>query len=349
MLSVVSRCVSVQYRWVVDELQRYSLVFAGDPSGGLLCAALPGSHHRVNSRAEFVAAARRRRPAVAFVDAEVLTQIEGETAGIPIIALINGTLAETLRSLNTFPWVSSLLSATMLSTPLASPHLAMLLERLRHGPGQPALAAAAVGRQALLASSIRREVRFERMREYFSQRGVSPRVTNAVLDIAEELVTNALYDAPVEAGYFKQPVPRTSSVELPPEHACEISYGIEQGCAFARVRDPFGALSRTRLLGVLNRCSATCVSLDESRGGAGLGLWRVFSTASTIAITVLPGRLTDILVRVEMKKGRSIGKQILAVHLFFPEAPSLDGAQGRFAADHDHDLVDESFTASQVA
>jgi hypothetical protein len=226
----------------------------------------------------------------------------------------------------------------------------MLLERLESGPANHVLGGpSGIGRTALLGSSSRREARFERMREFFAAQGISTRTISSINDIAEELVTNALYDAPVEAGYFKAAVLRTEEIELPPEHACEISYGLEQESVFIRVRDPFGALTRARLLNVLNRCTAAGVSLDESRGGAGLGLWRIFSTASTISLTVIPGALTDIHVRIEARKRRSVGKQLLAIHLFFPEEHEAEGAHGRFAADHDHDLMDESFTALCVA
>jgi hypothetical protein len=296
------------------------------------------------SRAEFMSAAAKRAPVVAFVDFDLLPQVEGATTNLAIVGIIDETLAGAIRSLNSFPWLSHLVTTTMLSTPLARAHLTTLLERLAFGPEQQVLGATGIGRVALLTSSTRREARFERMREFFTTHGVSPRTISTISDVAEELVTNALYDAPAEAGYFKSTVPRSEDVELPPEHACEISYGIEQGNVFVRIRDPFGALTRTRLLGVLNRCNATGVSLDESRGGAGLGLWRVFSAASTIAITVIPGRLTDILVRLETKKSRSTGKQLRAVHMFFPVDHSLDGARGRFAADHDYDLMDDSFT-----
>jgi hypothetical protein len=75
----------------------------------------------------------------------------------------------------------------------------------------------------------------------------------------------------------------------------------------------------------------------------------VFSAASSISITVIPGCVTDIVVRFATNQGRSVAKQLLAVHLFFPKVHSMEGARGRFAADHDHDLLDESFTALCVA
>jgi hypothetical protein len=129
---------------------------------------------------------------------------------------------------------------------------------------------------------------------------------------------NALYDAPVDAGYFDRAVQRTDDVELPMDRACEISYGVDNGRASVRVRDTFGAFTRSRLLQVLRRCSTSgAVVLDESRGGAGLGLWRIFCFATAISITVVSGTLTDISVSVAIKDGRPVSKHLQAFDLYF--------------------------------
>lgn len=325
--------------------EQCALVYTSQARAELLVAALSVPANIVKSRAELAASIATHKPTVAFVDLELLPQLEGERFQTTIVGILEGSLPEGIAALNEFPWLSHVLTTALLTTPVAAPHIASLLDLLAIGPEQHVLGAQGVGRVALLTSSNRRESRFERMREFFTAQGISRRTIVALNDVAEELVTNALYDAPVEAGYYKEAVPRTQDVELPPEHACEVSYGFEQGSVFVRIRDPFGSLTRARLLGVLNRCNSDGVALDESRGGAGLGLWRVFSTASTISIAVIPGRLTDIVVRVETKQGRAPKKQTLAMHLCFPTEHALDGALGRFAADHDYDLMDESFTA----
>ncbi len=347
-MPVVSELASGQYQRV-EETKLYSLVFAGEATTALVRAASPGPLICVTRRTELVAVAATRGPAVAFVDLDLLPQLGGGMTDLSVVGIVDDSRGGAVRALVSYPWLSHLITTSMLASPDARAHIEALLERLELGPTHHVLGSAGVGRTALLGSSSRRENRFERMREFFAAQGISARTISSSNDIAEELVTNALYDAPVEAGYFKTAVLRTEEVELPPEHACEISYGIEQDTVFVRVRDPFGALTRARLLNVLNRCTAAGVSLDESRGGAGLGLWRIFSTASSIAITVNPGSLTDILVRIEARKRRSVGRQLLAVHLFFPEEHEPEGAHGRFAADHDHDLMDDSFTALFVA
>ncbi|HWO21028.1 MAG TPA: hypothetical protein VNO30_19810 [Kofleriaceae bacterium] len=333
----------------MSETKQYSLVFAKEASAELIRASCPGPCVRVTTRAEYMQAVIRYHPAVAFVDLDLLPQVDGVAPRIVIVGIFEDTRANAVRTLVAYPWLSHLIASALLPTPEAGAHLAALFERLADGPPQYPVGPGGVGRVALLGSSTRREARFERMREFMAARGVPMRAVMSCSDIAEELVTNALYDAPVEAGYFPSAVERTSGIELPPEHACEISYGMEDSTAFVRVRDPFGALKRARLLNVLKRCTSSGVALDESRGGAGLGLWRIFSTATTVDITVIPGNLTDILARVDLKRGRSVGKQLLAVHLFFPAEHAHDGTHGRFAADHDHDLMDDSFTAMFVA
>ncbi|MBS1119103.1 MAG: hypothetical protein H6Q90_1331 [Deltaproteobacteria bacterium] len=323
---------------------RYAVLFAGEAHAALIRAALPGSTVTVTNRADFLLETAKP-DAVAFVDSDLFHLIDGVTTNAPIVAIIDDTLSssltKTIRSLESSPWLSHVIVASLLSNPMARSHLTSLLDLLPHGPDQSMVGGPGIGRVALLARASRRGARFDRMREFFSKHELSHRTIATITEVAEELVTNALYDAPVEAGYFEHAIPRTEDVELPLDRACEISYGIEYGDAFVRVRDTFGALKRDRLLEVLNRCNASSVALDESRGGAGLGMWRVFSTATTLSIAVIPDRVTDIRIGFATKDGR-IGKQLLAVHLFFAREPAVSEAP---AAPHvDRELDDDSVT-----
>lgn len=334
----------------ITEASQYSVVFASEAHAALLSGALPRPCVCVTSAAALVRETAKQG-AIAFVDCDLLDQLDGAAFHVPIVGILREAAGEVLpravRLLDTFPKLSHCVTASMLSTPLARSHLSMVVERLASGREQMMLGEAGIGRVAMLASASRREERFDRMRDFFSKQGLSTRTILTVTDVVEELVTNALYDAPVEAGFFKKAVPRTEDVDLPPERACEISYGIEAGNIFLRIRDTFGALTRARLLSVLNRCSTDAVALDESRGGAGLGMWRVLSAASTISITVVPGRLTEILVRIATKQGRIVAKQLLAVHLYF--APTTHGLATGFADDDDLGMMDQSITLVLVA
>ena len=319
------------------------IVYAGEPRASQLCAVSPRPCVRVTSRAQLIAECKRRPHAVAFVDADLLSNTATDRPRVPIVAILDEVQAEllprTIRAFDSFPWLAHCVSAAMLVSPQAKPHLTMFLDRLFEGPEQQILGEATVGRVAKLARASRREARFERMHRFFAKHGLSDRAISSISDVAEELVMNALYDAPVEAGYFKKAVPRTEDVELSPDRACEISYGIEDGNAFVRLRDPFGAFTRSRLLEVLERCSSNAVALDESRGGAGLGLWRIFTTASTIAITVIPGRLTEVFIGMATHKGRLV-KQLRAVDLYFMPRSSLPVEEDS----QQHEMLDQSVT-----
>ncbi|MBA3817879.1 MAG: hypothetical protein H0X17_03235 [Deltaproteobacteria bacterium] len=323
---------------------RFTLVYARDAHASLLFAALPGPCIRVWSREELVD--QLARPvAVVFVDTDLLAPNESCLTKSPCIGVLGGSpsaLSTIVDLVGAFPWLSHVVSTTLLTGPLARGRLSVLLDRVVPGRVQHMLGKAGVGRIARLSKASGRDARFERIREFFAKHGVTPRTLTSINEVIEELVTNALYDAPLEAGYFDGAVQRTEDVVLPSDRACEISYGIEDATAFVRVCDTFGALTRARLMAVLERCNAQAVELDESRGGAGLGIWRVFSMASTVSISVVPGRLTDIVIGFE-SGGRRASKQLLALQLSFvavsdASEPSPDG---------ERDFLDHSVTLMQ--
>jgi hypothetical protein len=170
-----------------------------------------------------------------------------------------------------------------------------------------------------LTHSSKRVARLERMGEFFESKAVSPRTTQLLRDAAEELLTNAFYDAPVAAGAMKKPVSRTQDIALPDDSACDLAYGCREDLAIVRVRDPFGSLSRRRLVEVLSRCARTDmkVEVDETMGGAGLGMWRIFSGASFVGISVVKSQHTEVLVGIA--KRATPGPRPFAFHLFFRE------------------------------
>ncbi len=332
------------------EVKPCAVILSAETHAALLSKALTIPSIVAKNAAELLAEVRRKKVSIAFVDVDLLPLLGEQLSTIPVVGIIDqpasSSLGAVVRSLSRFSSLSQVITVSQLDSPQAQAHLKTLIDRLADGPERDLLGVEGVGRMAMLAQASHREARFTRMREYFAKHELSERTITALNDVAEELVMNALYNAPTEAGYFKTPVSRTEDVSLPLERACEISYGLEDGCPFVRVRDTFGALRRNRLIEVLDRCSKTeGVTLDESRGGAGLGIWRVFSTARTIAITVIPGRLTDILVRLSPKPGRA-AKQLFAVHLFFvPEqVEELDALM----LDQDSSLVDNSITLLQA-
>ena len=303
------------------------VVWIEDPSLKAQEERLASGALTASERGERVASVAALRSAlenpdtVAFLDGAALGAINAlrvEARPDRVIGVTSGTLASAIGWLGPYPWLSHAVSSSMLDHPFAKEHLAhvtssMGTSRLRLldwlGPDVG-------GRRIRLSRSVKRVERLERMSGFLEAKGVSNRTIEQLRDVAEELLTNAFYDAPVAAGALEKPISRTDDVVLPDQLACDLAYGCRDDLAIVRVKDPFGSLTRTRLMSVLARCSRTDmgVEVDESMGGAGLGMWRVFSNSSFVAISVDAHSHTEIMVGVAK---RAPGPRPFAFHLYF--------------------------------
>jgi hypothetical protein len=308
-----------------------AIAWMSEPLARVLRERIPTELHRVGSVRELLDA-RRDTKTVFFLDDGTLAQLDHAAEGLglpegelappgPVIAICDESLQTAVSWLQPHPWLSHVVSAGMLQHPMAAEHLGNVMSTLTSS-GRPRLldwlSPEVAGRRVRIAQSNRRIDRLERMSEFFESKGVGSRSLQQLRDVAEELLTNAFYDAPVAAGVLQGAISRTQEVSLPEESACDMVYGCREDLAVVRVRDPFGSLTRQRLVEVLTRCARTDmgVEVDETMGGAGLGLWRIFSAASFVAISVIDHRHTEFLVGIGK---RVSGPRPFAFHLFFRE------------------------------
>lgn len=314
---------------------------------------LPSEVVVASSASEFFAAKRDART-VSIVDQVNLVELSRAAleSGVhidrtgPVIAIFDEPLQNTIGWVAAYPWLCHVVSAGMLRHPIAAEHLRNVIATLTSNR-QPRLldwlGPTVNGRRVRLARASKRVERLERLSAFLESRGVGARTIQQLRDAAEELLTNAFYDAPAAAG-VTQPISRTRDVRLPDDSACDMVYGCRDDLAVVRVRDPFGSLTRTRLVEVLTRCARTDmqVEVDETMGGAGLGLWRIFSAATFVAIAVVRNRHTEVLVGIG--KRVSSARRPFAFHLFFREDTRAAPAWRLLDADTTKPLVNQSVT-----
>ncbi len=296
----------------------------------------------VTSAEEF-GLAIRDTDTVAFVDAHALPALtKREAVPAATIVVCKEQLPNAVSWFQPHPWVSHVVSASMLEHPLADEHFKNVVATFKAEKPRLLdwLGSDVAGRRIRLSHASRRVERLERMGEYLSSNGVGARTIEQLRDAAEELLTNAFYDAPVAAGAIKEPISRSFDVALPDKYACDLAYGARGDLAIVRVKDPFGSLSRRRLVEVLLRCARTDmkVEVDESMGGAGLGMWRIFSNASFVAISVVKHSHTEVLVGVAK---RAPGPRPFAFHLFF-----TDGGKPRYWSQAKDESINPSLNHS---
>lgn len=282
------------------------------------------TEHTVTSAQAWLATPRDPQT-ITFVDATTLPALDdlASTSVDPgrVIAVCDDTLQTAISWLPTRPWLGHVVSGSTLQTPHAAEHLRNVMRTMTRSE-QPRLldwiGSPVNGRRVRLAHASKRAERLEKLTRFFEEQGVGARTVEQLRDAAEELLTNAFYDAPVAAGLLKKPISRTQDVSLSDDSACDMVYGCRDDLAVVRVRDPFGSLTRARMLEVLTRCARTdmAVEVDETMGGAGLGLWRMFSVASFLALSVVRGRSTELLIGIGK---RALRPRPFAFHLFFRE------------------------------
>ena len=145
--------------------------------------------------------------------------------------------------------------------------------------------------------------------EYMAGLGVRKTVRERALAVLEEMLMNAIFDAPVDPdgkSLFNHQA-RTIPVELSPSQQSTLSYGSD-GMLFAiSVSDPFGSLSGDVILRYLETCyTGTEGSLNEKKGGAGRGLHQIIENSDLVVFNIRPRFQTEViaLFNVDPKESR---------------------------------------------
>jgi hypothetical protein len=157
--------------------------------------------------------------------------------------------------------------------------------------------------------------------EEFAGRFVTGRMRDGLVQTADEMIMNALYDAPIDStGRPKFAHQRKQSIELPPEERPTFAYGCDGMRLALSISDPFGTLPRKAVFGGLHRGLATG-TIDTSGGGAGLGMMMICQTAKILYFDVVPRRLTQVTAVIELDVPlRQLRTLPASVHTFIHRA-----------------------------
>lgn len=139
--------------------------------------------------------------------------------------------------------------------------------------------------------------------------------------ITEELLMNAIFDAPAAAGIARfKDIDQTVPIVLRPEEYGELSYGCDGQILAISSSDPFGALKKETLLKylrkVLRREDGEGL-IDEKKGGAGLGLFKILYSSHGIVCNVSAGKRTEIMAIIDINDPlRDFSSLSRSIHYF---------------------------------
>ncbi len=155
---------------------------------------------------------------------------------------------------------------------------------------------------------------------HFEKLGVRRANRDRIGTVLEEMLMNAIYDAPIdkEGKSIYNHLPRTVDLILKPEEQGMVRFATDGMLIAVSVQDPFGSLQGNIILKYLEANyggTAAEMNAREGKGGAGRGLHQIVENSDLVVFNVDPGKKTEAiaLFNVEVKEK---AQQNPSFHLF---------------------------------
>lgn len=151
----------------------------------------------------------------------------------------------------------------------------------------------------LVKASTDRESLREEMCAYFKKMGVRSTILERVNTVSEELLMNAIYDAPTDSQgrSLYNHLSRRTEILLDSHLQSTLRYASDGVFLAVSVTDPFGSLSKETLLRYLENCYHNKSELPEhaGKGGAGRGLHQIVENSDLTVFNVKKGVKTEVI------------------------------------------------------
>jgi hypothetical protein len=175
-------------------------------------------------------------------------------------------------------------------------------------------------RQLQVATYDEKRAAIETVSAFARSAGCRRRLVGRVEIVFDELLMNALYDAPASTTGDRAPfVSRAVPGGGPVSHqAVRVSFGCDGRFLGLSVRDAFGSLQRQTILDHLNRAvTYSGTPLTDTQRGAGLGLYFILNSVSRFVCNIEPERATEVICLFDLRKtGRLSSNVASSFHIF---------------------------------
>ena len=147
-------------------------------------------------------------------------------------------------------------------------------------------------------------------------------ISKLAYGISEELLMNAIYDAPVdeEGNSLYAGVHRSNKVNLKPNEYSELSFACDGQTLAIAVCDPFGSLKKEKfhnyIKKVVRRHEGIKI-IDPKKGGAGLGLFKILYSCHALICNSMPNKKTEVISLINIHQQiRDFSKMARSLHYF---------------------------------
>ena len=145
----------------------------------------------------------------------------------------------------------------------------------------------------------------DRLTEITSRQKAFISFSEIMSTIADEMIMNGMFDAPRDKDGKEKynHLSRTHKLVLEPSETVNFRFGIDGNFIGLSISDPFGALTYDTLINYLQRCFAQgSDQINQTKGGAGLGLFSIFSSSHCFIVNRAPNRRTEVISLVSLSR-----------------------------------------------
>lgn len=149
-----------------------------------------------------------------------------------------------------------------------------------------------------VSSSSQKELLLQALRDYAEGLGVNKRIVAAACTVADELLMNAVYNAPIYPNGVRPYARRMRSVpvDLEPNETCFFSFASDGRQLVISVRDRFGSLTPDKIRSYMSRCFGMgSDQIEQKQGGAGMGFYFIMQNLNKLIVNISPGRGTEFI------------------------------------------------------
>ncbi len=135
--------------------------------------------------------------------------------------------------------------------------------------------------------------------------GLGPHVSTLACLVTDEMLSNAIYNAPVDAagGRIRAEESRHMPRPLVGKDSVTLRYACDGRYLAIEVADAYGSLDRSTILNHLARAASVGTSdkVQFAQPGAGMGLGLVYSCCTHLVFNLAPGRKSEVIALLDVR------------------------------------------------